>query len=266
MSMSGSHSSKLLSHPDKLLIDHLRNVGKIARKTVADKSLNLVESNLLRDMAYIIGITHDFGKATKFFQNYILEKDEKKRRSLKSIETTHHGLLSAFFTYSLVKEYLKQSKIEGGISEHLPIISFLAVKRHHGNLLNAMDEISDVDADEEDVLRTAEKQIETMDIAELGDMLSALVLEGNIKLNINIKDVKNYILKGIMTDIFNEKRQVRNLSDKDDIFPYFLNQFLYSVLIDADKTDAGLDGISLDRLDIAGDLVDIYRANHFMGN
>jgi CRISPR-associated endonuclease/helicase Cas3 len=266
MSMSGSHSSKLLSHPDKLLIDHLRNVGKMASKTVADKSLNLVESNQLKDMAYIIGITHDFGKATKFFQNYILEKDEKKRRSLKSIETTHHGLLSAFFTYSLVKEYLKQSKIEGGISEHLPIISFLAVKRHHGNLLNAMDEISDVDADEEDVLRTAEKQIETMDIAELGDMLSALVLEGNINLNINIKDVKNYILKGIMTDIFNEKRQVRNLGDKDDIFPYFLNQFLYSVLIDADKTDAGLDGISLDRLDIAGDLVDIYRANHFMGN
>jgi len=264
--MSGSHSSKLLSHPDKLLIDHLRNVGNIASKTVADKSLNLVESDLLKDMAYIIGITHDFGKATKFFQNYITEKDEKKRRSLRSIETTHHGLLSAFFTYSLVREYLKQSKIEGGISEHLPIISFLAVKRHHGNLLNAMDEISDVDADEEDVLWTAEKQIETIDMAELGDMLSTLVLEGNINLNINIKDVKNYILKGIITDIFNEKRQVRNLSDKDDIFPYFLNQFLYSVLIDADKTDAGLDGIRLDRLDIAGDLVDIYRANHFMGN
>jgi len=267
MSMSGSHSFKLLSRPGKSLIDHLKNVGLIATNTVADKSLNIAEAELLRDMAYIIGITHDVGKATKFFQKYILEKDEKKRRSLKAMETTHHGLLSAFFTYSVVKEYLKQSKIEGGISEHLPIISFLTVKRHHGNLLNAMDEISDVDADDEDVLRTAKEQIEAIDMTELEDILSILISEGNINLKIDINSIKNYILYDILTDISNERRLVRHLSDKDDIYPYFINQFLYSVLIDADKTDAGLDGIRLDRLDLAGNLVDIYRdANHFTGN
>lgn len=73
MNESQSHSFNLLSHPDKLLIDHLRRVGVIASKTVADKSLNIAEADLLRDMAYIIGVTHDLGKATRFFQKYIVE-------------------------------------------------------------------------------------------------------------------------------------------------------------------------------------------------
>jgi len=59
-----SHSFSLLSPPDKLLIDHLRNVGKIASKTVTDNSLNIAEADLLRDMADIIGVPHDFGKAS----------------------------------------------------------------------------------------------------------------------------------------------------------------------------------------------------------
>ena len=265
---SESHSFSLLSHPDKLLINHLRNVGKMASKTVADKSLNIAEADLLRDMAYIIGVTHDFGKATKFFQKYIVEKDEKRRRSLKAMETTHHGLLSALFTYSVVKDYLRQAKIKGSLTEYLPVISFMIVKRHHGNLSNATDETSDVNPANEDVLRTAEEQIDTLDRTELEKILSTLLSEGNIKLTIDIDNTINYILHDIMRDIGRKERlMLLQLSDKVDIYPYFINQFLYSVLIDADKTDAGLDGIRLERLELAGDLVDNYRdANHFTGN
>ena len=268
MIVNGSHSFKLLSHPDKHLIDHLRSVGVIASKTVSDKRLNIAEANLLRDMAYIIGVTHDFGKATGFFQKYITERDETRKRSLKAMDTTHHGLLSAFFTYSVVKEYLRKAEINGGISEYLPIISFLTVKRHHGNLSNATDEASDVNPVNKDVLMTAEEQIKAIDRTELGEILSMLLSEGNIKLKIDIDSIINYILHDIMADIGRkERRLLLHLNDKDDIYPYFINQFLYSVLIDADKTDAGLGGISLERLDLAGDLVDIYRdAKHFTGN
>ncbi len=263
-----SHSFSLLSHPNKLLIDHLKNVGVIASKTVADKSLNIAEADLLRDMAYMIGVTHDFGKATKFFQKYIVEKDEKRRRSLKAMETTHHGLLSALFTYSVVKDYLRQAKIEGSLAEYLPVISFMIVKRHHGNLSNATDETSDVNPANEDVLRLAEAQIDTIDRTELGKILSTLLSEGNINLKIDIDNTINYILHDIMKDIGRKERlMLLQLSDNDDIYPYFINQFLYSILIDADKTDAGLGGISFERLDLPGNLVDIYRdANHFTGN
>ena len=263
-----SHSFSLLSHPDKFLIDHLTNVGVMASKTVADKSLNMAEAGLLRDMAYIMGITHDFGKATKFFQKYIVEKDERRRRSLKAMETTHHGLLSALFTYSVVKEYLKQSGTIGDLVEYLPVISFLAVKRHHGNLSNATNETSEVNPANEDVLETIEEQIGAIDRAELGKILSTLLPKGNINLNIDIDNIISYILHDIKKDIGRKERlMLLQLSDKDDIFPYFVNQFLYSVLIDADKTDAGLDGIRLERLGLAGDLVDTYRdTNHFTSN
>ncbi len=119
-----------------------------------------------------------------------------------------------------------------------------------------------------DVLRTAEEQIKAIDRTELGEILSTLLSEGNINLKIDIDSIINYILHDIMTDIGRkERRLLLHLSDKDDIYPYFINQFLYSALIDADKTDAGLDGIILERLDLAGNLVDIYRdANHFTGN
>jgi len=140
-------SYKLRSHPDKLLIDHLQRVGDLCSNTIEEKALNIEEADLLKEAAYIIGITHDMGKATRFFQEYIMEKDEKKKRSLKAKDVTHHGLLSAFFTYAVIKEYLSQTGRKGGLADYLPVLSLLAVKRHHGNLLNAMDEVKDIDAD-----------------------------------------------------------------------------------------------------------------------
>lgn len=271
--VSESYSFKLLSHPNKRLVDHLKNVGSLSRKTVSDKSLNIDEVDFLGDVAYIIGITHDLGKATDFFQEYIKESDEKKKRSLKAKEVTHHGLLSAFFTYAVVKEfvkeYLNQSKKKGDILEYLPIVSFLVVKRHHGNFLNAMDETSEIYSESEKILKTAGEQIRSIkDRTEIKEIFSNLLSGDGVNLKIDVDKTIDYVLQDVIRDIGRkEKRSIRILSEKDDIYPYFITQFLYSALIDADKTDAGLDGINLDRLDLSENLVDTYRdANHFTGN
>jgi len=260
MGMSESYSFKLKSHPDKLLVNHLRRVGELSRKTVADKSLNIDDADLLKDGAYLIGITHDLGKATDFFQKYIVELDEKKKKSLKAKDTTHHGLLSAFFTYAVMKEYLNQTERNGGLAEYLPILSFLAVKRHHGNLQNAMDEIKETDVDKEKILKIANEQIDSIDKAEINEILSCLLAEKNITINIDVDNVTNYILNDAIKDIRRkEKSFVRGLGEKSDLYPYFISQFLYSALLDADKTDAGLGGINLDRLDLSSMLVDDFR-------
>ncbi|WP_422572292.1 CRISPR-associated helicase Cas3' [Methanothrix sp.] len=259
---SESYSFKLKSHPDKRLVDHLRRVGQLSRKTVKDKSLNIDDKDLLTDAAYLIGVTHDLGKATKFFQEYIIETDEWKKRSLKAKDTTHHGLLSAFFAYAVIKEYLRQSEIKGGLADYLPIISFLTVKRHHGNLMNAMDEISEVDAEKDKILKVAREQIESMDKdkTELNEILELLLSEEKINLKIDIDKILDYILQDASREIGRkEKRLVRHLNEKSDLYPYFITQFLYSALLDADKTDAGLNGKDLDRLDLPADLVDQYR-------
>lgn len=257
---SESYSFKLKSHPEKLLVNHLRKVGQLSRKTVAEKSLNIDEKDLLTDAAYLIGVTHDLGKATSFFQKYIIETDEKKKKSLKAKENTHHGLLSAFFTYAVIKEYLSQSEIKGGLADFLPILSFLVVKRHHGNLMNAMDEISEVIAENEKILKVAEEQIASIDRTEIYEILALLLPEERINLKIDINNIINYILQDACTEIGgNERRLIRHLNRKIDLYPYFITQFLYSALLDADKTDAGLGGKDLDRLDLPADLVDQYR-------
>ena len=259
---SESYSFKLKSHPDKRLVDHLRRVGKLSRDTVEDKSLNIDDKDLLTDAAYLIGVTHDLGKATKFFQEYIIETDEWKKRSLKAKDTTHHGLLSAFFAYAVIKEYLRQSEIKGGLADYLPIISFLTVKRHHGNLMNAMDEISEVDAEKDKILKVAREQIESMDKdkTEIKEILELLLSEENINLKIDIDKILDYILQDAPREIGRkEKRLVRHLNEKSDLYLYFITQFLYSALLDADKTDAGLNGKDLDRLDLPANLVDQYR-------
>lgn len=265
---SESHSFKLKSHPDsqdgrnRLLVNHLRRVGQLSRKTVTDKSLNIDDKDLLTDAAYLIGVTHDLGKATKFFQDYIIETDEKKKKYLKAKENTHHGLLSAFITYAVIKKYLSQSGREGELANFLPILSFLAVKRHHGNLMNAMGEISEVDVEREKILKVAKEQIESMNKTEINEILALLFREGTIDLKIDINDIFNYILQSAPKDISRkDERMIRYLREKSDLYPYFITQFLYSALLDADKTDAGLGDKELDpdRLDLPADLVDQYR-------
>ena len=268
---SESYSFNLKSHPNKRLVDHLQRVGVLAKKTVADRSLNIDDADLLENAAYLIGITHDLGKATRFFQEYICEEDEKKKRSLKAKDETHHGLLSAFFTYAIIKDFLEKTERKGELSDYLPILSFLAVKRHHGNLLNAMDEIKDLDADKDKILKVAQEQIDSIDLtgrAEISEILASLLNEEKINLDFNFNNITNYILIGAAREIGRkEKRFIRRLSEGSNLYPYFISQFLYSALLDADKTDAGLDGVNLGRQNLSSKLVDDYRdAKGFTSN
>ncbi|MBW2664309.1 MAG: CRISPR-associated endonuclease Cas3'', partial [Deltaproteobacteria bacterium] len=150
--MNELSSYELLSHPKKPLRMHLEGVGDLTKQTVKDKRLCLpdLDETILGDIAYILGVCHDFGKATSFFQEYIRETDEKRKASFKNKPHTKHGLISAIFTYFVLKQYLFEKNED---LSYLSIFGFLMVKRHHGNLKNPVDEIlSLIDDDTIDVL------------------------------------------------------------------------------------------------------------------
>lgn len=263
--MSESCSFKLKSHPDKLLFDHLKNVACLCKKTVDETVLNVeeeVNKQVFSDTAYIIGATHDLGKATSFFQDYITEEEEDKRRTLKAQATTHHGLLSALFTYVTVKEYMEERCVGGKVAKYLPVVSFLIVKRHHGDLLNALDEIRDID--EPKIFEVIEKQLKAIDHDELQRIFDIL-LSNEMGIKISVNGIANYILQDLRRDIVRgDKKLIRNLKRESNPFLYFLTQFLYSTLLDADKIDAGLGGIRIERVEVVADLVDRYREiKHF---
>jgi len=253
--------NELKSHPDKLLFDHLKNVGNLSKIILESKKLNIdkfIDSEILKDIIYLIGITHDFGKATKFFQKYITEEDEKIKFKLKNKQETHHAFLSSLFTYYVIKDYLSgKGLIEKEYLKYLPIISFLVVKRHHGNLDNAKDETYFDDNDEEII----KKQINVINFDKLDVFYKKLY--PNYGTNIGtFKDKYKQITSEINNGIRGQRKLIMELGEESSLFYYFATLLLYSILLDADKTDAA-NLKSTDRKNIQSAIVDNYKKLKF---
>ncbi len=247
--MNQSSSFNLKSHPDKFLIEHLRNVGLSCKNTIQSKKVNSnifnLNDEILANFSYITGVSHDFGKGTIIFQNYLIEKDEKRKASLKSNPETRHGLLSSLFTYFVIKESLKDIKFE-----FLPLLGYFAVKKHHGNLGDVTDEILDLDDKNVEILN---RQINSLCLEELKLIYSELLPNIDI-----IKFISTY--KSIIKGIKGNRRTFSDyLQNEKSIQYYLLTQLFYSILINSDKLDAS--GIQeIDRINaIPIDLVDNYR-------
>ena len=82
-------------------------------------NLSLISRERLSDIAYLIGVSHDFGKATTWFQNYI------HGRSNASV-LTRHSLISAVVCY-----YAVMQEFNDGLYAY---IAFQVTMRHHGDL------------------------------------------------------------------------------------------------------------------------------------
>lgn len=270
----------LKSHPNRLLKDHLFNVGKYCKDTLSSKKLNIeeyIDFNTLQNVAYLIGVSHDFGKATSYFQDYISEKDERKRAKLKNKPESHHGFISSIFTYYAIREYLlTKNLLDKKYYEYLPIIGFLVVKRHHGNLHNADDEVIDFDEKDDEIL---EKQIKCIEFAELNEIYGFAFSE--IKFDFDCDNIKDKILhsglvgsyakqepqkqKDYVKDLSRkEKKRIRNIDEEHTLLFYFITLLLYSILLDSDKTDAAnLEKIK--RIDINENIVNEYKEIKFSG-
>jgi CRISPR-associated endonuclease/helicase Cas3 len=263
------------SHPNKLLKDHLFNVGEYCKKTLSLKKLNIekyIDFDALQNIAYLIGVSHDFGKATSYFQDYINETDETKRAKLKNKSETYHGFVSSIFTYYVIRGYLRtKNLLDKKYYEYLPIISFLVVRRHHGNLLNADDEVIFNEKDDE----ILEKQIKSIDFGKLNEIYGFLLSKLNLDFDCNI--IKDKILHSEPVDIYGkqepqkdyvkdlsreEKRRIRNIDEEHTLFFYFITLLLYSILLDADKIDAAnLEKIK--RINIDEDIINKYKELKF---
>ena len=133
-----------------LLKDHLRYVGERARAIIESKSLNGIDKNILADISYLIGISHDFGKYTTFFQEKLKHKHNNP--------LSHHGLISALFAFEIVNRYIREKKLcNKSPYKFLPLLAYFVVKRHHLDLGNIR---SDIDSNTlETGIRNVNKQL-----------------------------------------------------------------------------------------------------------
>jgi CRISPR-associated endonuclease/helicase Cas3 len=246
--MNGSSFCELLSHPGKPLQVHLSRVGDLCKDTISNKRFDFpnIDNSTLEDISYIIGVCHDYGKATGFFQEYIRETNDKRKQSLKNKSQTKHGLFSAVFTYFVLKEYLKNKHDD---FPYLPVFGFLAVKRHHGNLReNAALELVGLNDNIEIFL----EQLNSIDQSQIKDVYSELITWIDVT-------IFSQQIETVVKDIKRSRRKLTTyLENEKSPFPYLLFQILYSTLINSDKTEAsGL--FQPDRVELSPVLVDDFK-------
>lgn len=253
--MSESSSCDLFSHPGKKLQNHLSAVADSCETTHHDtrpdfSSLGYSQETLAV-FSRTLGVCHDFGKATSFFQEYLFA-DEKKKAILKARPETHHGLISAIFTYYCLRELLmKKADYADSL---LPFIGFVLVRRHHGNLINFFDEIADVRKPE--TIAIIKRQCDAINRNNLGsaycgliskEILDSFFYEVEVTIGAIVHDGK----------IFSLKPKLENVTTAPAMEVFTL--FYYSLLLDGDKRDAA--GIPADHHErtISPDIVDKYR-------
>jgi len=208
-------SSNLYSHPNKLLEEHLKNVSDLMESFLNEKPQNIREE--LCSIVRITGLSHDLGKATKSFQEYLFAEEGEKNK-LK----TKHSLFSAVCTYYLTKELNPKNNL-------FPLFAYIVVRRHHGDLIDVKDEVSLFDKNDTELLLRQLNDIDESSFNVLAEHLKVYGLP--IKLNKNI--IKEWV-ENFDKELKSFRRELRLGSD---IKNYIILNFLYSLLIDADKSD-----------------------------
>jgi CRISPR-associated endonuclease/helicase Cas3 len=255
---------KFYSHlePEKILLkDHLQYVGNRSKRIINSKTLTELDKHIISDVSYIVGISHDFGKYTTFFQ------EKLKGLKDKNDSLTHHGLISALFAFELVNEYLKQRKCENEKPyKFLPLIAYFIIKHHHGNLDNIETDL------DRDVLfkigfKNVNKQLKDIwinknQIIEEYDSLLRSYHISSEKIFVNLEKYKKEIkfsddIKSLIKELDKSLYFLIKNKENKNIIYYFLVQLLYSVLIDSDKKHAGR-VMEIERKELPESLVEDY--------
>lgn len=210
----------IISHPSfkkyqrKPLSLHLSNVAAGSKARIQRLSLytQLISKDALADLAFRIGLLHDLGKASSFFQDYI----HGGRKS----PYTRHSLISAIILY--------YNLLEDERWKDFALIGFKAVQRHHGNLSAFGTERLDDGVLIANTLKIYE-DIRTQ-IAHDEDLDSFVVCH-----KITLPNLDKNKLRTLRFDL-EDFTAYENLDDAIERF--FLQNLLFSALIDADKYDA----------------------------
>jgi len=214
-------SSNLYSHPGRLLEDHLLGVAQFFDFFLREKPAS-IRSELTK-VGKVISLSHDLGKATRYFQNY-LQADEKDKIRLKAYPETRHSLFSAICAFYLSRE-LKET------NDLLPLAAFITVHRHHGNLIDIYDELSPYDDKAKNILSS---QLESID-QDSFSVLTNKIYESGLPLLLVKQTISSWI-----NDFPNALKAIkRSLRYRHfEINDFLLLNLLYSLLLDADKSDA----------------------------
>lgn len=239
----------LLSHPEKLLIEHLREVATIASSTEVIVGFNFhfkddigISPKQLVDLVWIAGAFHDLGKATSYFQDYIKDL-EGIHNHLKN-----HAQLSSVFSFYAANQYCSRELNNKLLAELLPYLIFVAVKRHHGNIENLERELIFDDVQIENL----SFQIQSIDKLDIEPIINHLI--NHLSLKVTWKGfVESWETKTFQSQLkdyrfLTFKFTYPKIDQQTRTLLFYLFQAIYAALLYADKNDVILGGTKVSAL------------------
>ncbi len=230
--------SQTYAHPDDPLPLHLERVAQRAAAAIAPPA-----ASAARQVAFIAGLFHDIGKATYYFQDYLLRT---KRKTNLTSHAKSGAVLSWWYTGEL------------GLELRLRLAVFIAVLRHHGALNYdtwwlCLDRVRESMEDAEDPLH---KQLAALDLDGIRQWLqeagnrNAVIPVANAPLGpLTVETLK----KQLMNPGRRQLRQAfRTLGDA----LVFLAGF--GGLLAVDKIDAATQGAEIARQFLPAEAVEVY--------
>jgi CRISPR-associated endonuclease/helicase Cas3 len=190
----------------KLLKAHTKGVSDIALKRFYDSVGFNYSKEELKELIQQIVTYHDLGKYTSFFQNYLLQNgptDSKLKQ---------HAKFGGYGLYHQLSER----------GDKIALIAMFLIFRHHSSLISLDDIAGLVESDAERVFIQQKKDIQQ-------------------KLPIIEKELELPNLSEVL--LFPKSRSIRKtckiwVKKNQNIEDYFLINYLFSLLIEADKLDA----------------------------
>jgi len=245
-SISTSSSETWLSHPDTLWTDHVDQVENYAvqfASSLPDTINRLIDKEIFTGITKWVAVLHDLGKTTTYFQNYIRSK-EKTRTDL-----TQHALISALVTYWVVQRWLTEQKNLNELTEIFSFLAYMVVRSHHGDLNNPY-RLYRIGCEQ---IKIIQKQWHSIDREQLNAFWAKKAIP------LTISEIDNSITN-LPASFKPQRTLVRFFRKRSDFTFYLITNSLFSVLLDADKSAAGLDQLPSESVNLPADLIDRHRA------
>jgi len=248
------------SHPGKRLSEHLEEVGRGACARLDNPALR--DRRLLRQAAFLIGLSHDLGKYTTYFQNYL----SAKRRFEGGLE--RHGFLGAVLCAWSLQQELDELP-DSPCREFLPLIGYLTVHRHHGHLVAPQTIVPrshhlrswpavDVSGEHRRAFHALRRQLQ-----DLQEYREDWEQEWRCLGLVNTID---FVERQPIYELFRELERLayrlRNLPEEEGVKLCLWGQLLFSALIDSDKFSASALQ-EPERSELSPDLVERYLRDRY---
>ena len=189
----------------KTLKEHTTGVLQKALQANVENLNFGIEQDKLNKFIKTIASLHDFGKFTTFFQDYLLKKETDR-------ELKQHARIGGITAFNMLKETDKK----------LSLIGIYIIFRHHTQLCDILD-----------FPKVFDENLNRIFLAQVNDLKANLK---QIEEILTISEINKYL-------IYPDEREIRRsfkiwAKREPNIKDYYLINYVFSLLIEADKLDA----------------------------